>query len=55
MNKLINELLTESYVFDRREKLVNEVKKLEIKDILKFHLKYIIENKKVTIIKNTKN
>jgi insulysin len=51
----INEVLTERYIFDRRKKLVNEVKKLEIKDILNFHLKYIIENKKVTIIKNTKN
>ena len=51
MNKLINEF-SERYVFDRREKLVNEVKKF--KRYIKISFK-IYHRECVTIIKNTKN
>ena len=53
--RIIREINEESYQYDRKSKLIKEISKLELNDIIQFYQEYIIENKNYIEIHNQKN
>ena len=53
--RIIKEISLQTYFFDRKEKLITAISKLQLKDMVKFYQENILENKNYVEIHNMKN
>jgi insulysin len=52
--RIIKEINLQTYIFDRKDKLINNISKLKLEDIVKFYKEYVLDNQNFVEIHNTK-
>ena len=52
--RIIKEVNLQTYVFDRKDKLIDNISKLKLEDIVQFYKEYVLDNQNFVEIHNMK-